>query len=423
MEQTLRSGKRVNPEPSEGPSLLRIGTKETGEGDSGDRSEISFSGKGLGRHPQQPVPPLPPAVARRQPSLGYHVRQADPGDCRDRAEIMRLWLDNLPHITPAICTERFEWLYQCNPAGPLHTWLVTDGRKGSVIGCASVMPRQFVIGGGNHRGGLAVDFTIDKRHRSYGVALRLQRTISEQIWDYGMELLFTYPNPASRGVFKRIGYREVGRSWCGARLIRSFGKLRRHLRPIPLAATVGAGVDLVLLMQNRISLRCAKEAFQVSILDEPDARWQRFWERRCGSIRFGVSHDMDYLRWRHCQPGVSQHLFSLFDATGELLGYLSFTRHGDVLTIKDIQLLSDRWLRLLLDRFWQEMHRTGALVIDLGLVGTDSVIKRFHQAGFIARPGDGWAGVLPGPKLGPDLLELLQTEGDGWYLADADLDL
>jgi len=308
-----------------------------------------------------------------------------------------------------------------SPAGPALTWVATEDDKGEVIGCASVMPQRFVIEGERHLGGLAIDFAIDRRYRSYGMALRLQRAVSEQVWESGIGFLLAFPNSAARGVFKRIGYKEMGRSWNGARLIRSFGKLRRHLRPIPVAATVGAGVDLLLLMRNRVSLRAAPKDCQVELLDEADARWQQFWERRSGSIRFGTVHDLEYLRWRHSQPAVHLRMFALSDEEGELQGYLSFTRQGDVLEVRDVQVSSERWFGPLLDRFWQEMYRAKALVINISLVGTDTMIRRFQRAGFLTRSVDGWAGVLPGPTLERDLLGAVR--GDAWYLGEADLDI
>ncbi len=420
MEQSLRSekgGKPVLPEhPSYPPS--GPGKKEKSNG-NGSLPQLERVCEKKERSIRTALSFL--ATTSRKKAPEYHVRRADPDDEGDRASIMRLWLDNLPHITRDICLKRFEWLYRENPAGPALTWVATEGNEGEVIGCASVMPRRFVIEGEPHLGGLAIDFAIDRRYRSYGAALRLQRAVSEQVWGSGIGFLLAFPNSAARGVFKRMGYREAGRNWNGARLIRSFGKLRRHLRPIPLAATVGAGVDLLLLIQNRVSLRAAPKGCQVELLDEADARWQQFWEGRSSSIRFGTVHDLEYLRWRHSQPAVHSRMFALFDEEGELRGYLSFTRQGDVLEVRDVQVSSERWFGPLLDRFWQEMYRAKALVINIGLVGTDTMIRRFQRAGFLTRSVEGWAGVLPGPTLERDLLEAIH--GDAWYLGEADLDI
>ncbi len=367
---------------------------------------------------QQHQPVVAPARSSR-----YRIRAADPLDARDRAAIVRLWVENLPHISPSICAERFEWLYRDNPLGPTHTWLAFDNGSGDVVGCASVLPRQVVVEGELFHAGLAIDFSIDRRHRSYGVAIQLQRAVSEQIWEHGIRFVFAFPNSPSRGVFRRVGYQTIGKCWRGARLIRSFGKLRQHLRPISLAATVGAGIDVVLLLQNRIALRSGEEGITAGLVDSLDERWERFWEKSQPSICFGGVCDREHLLWYYRQPGAFHHFYGLFDASEELLGYLSFLRHGDVLVISDIRVRERRWLKPLLDRFWQEMRQEGALVINLGVVGSEEMITLFHQAGFVSRPCEGWAGLLQSPDLEIDLLEILRDREKAWCLADVDLDL
>ena len=354
----------------------------------------------------------------------YAIRPADPNDRQDRAAIQRLWIDNLPYINSAILSDRFDWLYRKNPAGQTLTWFAVDIRNGAIVGCASVLPREMVVGGKLRRGGIAIDFVVDRMYRSFGIALQLQRVISTQVWELGIELMFGFPNDASRGVFQRIGYQRVGGSWRGAQLIKSYSKLRQHNYSLPVAMIAGAGMDLVCLSKNTLSLFREQEGMRGVLLDALDERWELFWNRTASDLLFAGAHDLNYLRWRYqlC-PGESSRYFCLLDELDSLLGYLVFSRKGDVLMIDDIQVLEARFLRPLLARFWKEMRKTGAIVINVSVVGSTAAIDGLIRAGFVTRDTDGWAGMLTGPGVDIDLPALLEKQNKNWYMGNAEIDL
>ena len=353
------------------------------------------------------------------------TRRADPESERDRAAIERLWRDNLPYMVSSTAPARFEWLYRSNPDGPTLTWLAVDEQRGEVVGCASVLPRKVVVEGVSRSAGVAIDFAIDKPYRAFGVALRLQRAVAAQVWESGMELVVAFPNDAAQGVIRRVGYRQIGQPWRGAQLLRSYPKLRQRRCSVPLAMVAGAGIDLVLQLRNRISLQSGKrEGVHTLLLEEPDERWKRFWDKLKPRMGFGGSRDLDYLRWRYRECPLESYLFfCLFDSREELLGYLVFSRRDDVLHVCDIQSLEGRWMKPLLDRFWSEMRQAGVVAINAGLVGSQAAIERFRQSGFVTRDGDGWGGVLTAPGIHVELAGLLQQEDRMWYLTEAELDL
>ena len=352
------------------------------------------------------------------------IRRADPDSSEDRAAIERLWLDNLPGISADTLAGRFDWLYRHNPAGQTLTWLAVDSREGTIAGCASVLPREVVVNGKIYRGGIAIDFAIDKEYRSYGLALQMQRAISTQVWEQGIELVFGFPNAASRGVFQRIGYRNAGKSWRGAQLLRSASKLAQRGYSRPVAQIAGFGIDLALQMRNSLALLFKPGAKRAVVLDAPDERWETFWSRLSPRLSFAGSRDPDYVRWRYqlC-PGLQGRYFCLLDEACNLLGYLVFSSQGGVLTINDVQVLEEQLLKPLLDRFWKEMRNSKAEVINVSLVGSRAMIDSFAGAGLVTRDSDGWAGVLVSPGMEFDLYDLLQREEVKWYLVDDEVDL
>ncbi len=362
----------------------------------------------------------PPGVLMRKPTC--LIRLADPGDANDRFAIERLWADNLSSLDSSIIPARYDWLYRQNPAGHAHTWLAIDADDGRIVGCASVLPREMAVGGELLQGGIAIDFAVDRLYRTFGVALQLQRAISREVWGQGIQLMFCFPNKASRGVFQRVGYRKAGECWRGAQLLRSYPKLRERGYSRPAATVAGFCIDLIFYLRN--TLFSEQRGVRGELTDAADERWERFWNRILPDLQFGGAHNLDYLRWRyqHC-PFGSHRFYGLFDRNDSLLGYIIFTRQGDVLIIDDFQVLNQGLLKPLLARFWKEMQGSGATAINASVVGSASLLEHLGQSGFVARGVDGWAGLLTAPGLETELPGVLATTGGKWYMADAEVDL
>ncbi len=357
--------------------------------------------------------------------MTYSVRRADPRSSPDRFAIQRLWLENLPAIPADALESRFEWLYLHNPDGQVLTWLALEGRRGAVVGCASIVPREMVVRGDTLLAGIATDFAIDRAHRSFGLALRMQRIISAQVWEEGIRLLLCSPNAASRGVFQRIGYREVGRPWRGARLLRSAPQLVRRGCPRPVARITGFGIDLALRMHNSALLLGSGGGARTALLDVPDERWKRYWSRVSSSLLFAGSRTPEYLYWRYRQCPIGRgSYFCLLDQDNELLGYLVFRRRGKVVTISDLQVLEEPLLRPLLACFWREMRDGGASVMDASLVHSGGMARFLAGTSLTTRDAEGWTGVLPSPEAaGLDLHRMLRGGSGEWYLMEDEVDL
>ncbi len=352
--------------------------------------------------------------------VSYKAILADVDSHVHRDAILGLWKRNL-HL---ICDDRYDWLYSDNPAGPTITLLAVQEEQDRIVGCASIMRRDFVINGKLYPAGVAIDFAVDSEFRVFGPALLLQRTLVEQAWAQGLEFVVGFPNHAAQAVVKRVGYESLGEKARFSQVIRSRSKLREALpRVFPdwLVTAAGRVLDTGLVLRNSLSGGSAI-AKVLSRDDELDESWQRLWEKNMEKQGIWGNHGLSYLRWRyvHC-PYRDYRFFQLSDKQGELLAYLIFSLKDDMALIEDFRFSDEAWVPELFNKFWSEMHGFGVAAINTGLIFHGGIKLMMTKAGFLLRPLDRGGVVLPSPECAIDLASLI-SHGD-WYITDGEIDL
>jgi hypothetical protein len=75
--------------------------------------------------------------------------------------------------------QRYDWNYKNCPYGNARCWLAKC--ENSYVGSAAIFPRKIIIKGEPMYAGIAGDFAVDKNHRAYGPALKLQKEILSQL--------------------------------------------------------------------------------------------------------------------------------------------------------------------------------------------------------------------------------------------------
>ncbi len=350
--------------------------------------------------------------------MAFQIIRADLDNEQHIAAIKALWNNNLTYISPG----RLEWLYKENPAGRAYTWLALDDKEDSVVGCASVLPRKVMVDGTVRTMGIAVDFAIDAKYRVFGPALPLQRAISEQVWESGIELMFAFPNEASQGVFKRVGYQQIGESQRVAYLVRSADKFADRISFSILAKPAARVVDTLLMARSYYDRLTPGRKTGSLRTSEPDKRWQLFWERKAAAVAFGGVQDLANVTWRYAQCPYQQYqFFGLLDEDKQLAAYLVYSEDSGVALVDDIQYLEISQLRPLFARFWQQMRRGGSCSINLNIVSSHAVAKALIAARLVRRETARWGGVLIGPDAGVEWKKLLGERE--WYLGNGEVDL
>lgn len=352
--------------------------------------------------------------------MSYKVVLADVDNPVHREAILGLWKRNLR----LVCDDRYDWLYADNPAGHTITLLAVQEEHHRIVGCASIMRRDFVINGKIHHAGVAIDFAVDSAFRVFGPALLLQRMLVKQAWAQGLEFLVGFPNQAAQAVVKRVGYEPLGEKARFSQVIRSRNKLREALPavfPNWLVTVAGYVLDVGLVLRHAISGGSASGKV-LAMDDELDGSWQRLWIKNTAKPGVWGNHGLNYLRWRylHC-PYRDYHIFKLSDEQEELLAYLIFSFKDDMVLIEDFRFSDEEWMSELFSKFWREMRDFGISAINTGLIFNGSIKSMMLKAGFLPRPLDRGGVVLSSPDSSIDWKTLI-SQGN-WFITDGEIDL
>ena len=141
----------------------------------------------------------------------------------DRECILALWRRNLPEAAAA----RFDWLYETGRAA---SWIVRD-ENGEAIGSIGLMGRAMKVFDRSQPAGQPIDLNVDRRHRLGGIAVRLQRTVTAEVQQGRLGLIYGFPNAQSEPVLRRVGYRSFARVGRWAKPLSTDEVLEKWLRP------------------------------------------------------------------------------------------------------------------------------------------------------------------------------------------------
>lgn len=360
----------------------------------------------------------------------YRVERVEPD--RARADLERLWDCNL--TVDGGVAAKFDWLYRDAPVRSDAVFLLHAG-DGPAVGTAGVIAREVQLGGQVARAGVLADLAVDKAHRSVGPALALVREV--KTWAAGeFALLYGFPNKLAEGVFKRVGYQQLGAMARYARPLRHrqyAGKLRdEHLQRLPEAArawlidavqqpafavVAGAALDVAKLSRD------AKAALLATRLQHdratvPDARFDALWASARASYSICTARTAAFLAWRFPpRPGRWWRL-AIERGTGALRAYAVIDQVDGIAHVRDLFGHRDDLIALI-DRLPLALYRAGASSISLRYFGARWLSDAILARGFALRQADRMIAVAAGVALagGPALVD-----PGAWHLTDADED-
>jgi GNAT superfamily N-acetyltransferase len=253
-------------------------------------------------------------------NMSKNVRSADL--VADRPLIADLLCRNLGRSAAG---QRFDWLYTKSPHGQARVWLAVEPETGEGMGVASAFPRKLCVDGTIRLGYVLGDFCIDQRHRSLGLALRLQRACLEQLLSTGNLLSYDFPSDRMMAVYRRMGLVPAGQIVRWAKPLRVHRQIVKLIKRPALVRIVAASLNWLLEWQDR--------AFRSSRrwdIDEHPVRCQEEFTqlaRQVGS-RYGtcVYRSAEHLNWRYFRHPSVRYEFLTARHGGKLMGYVVFSQ-------------------------------------------------------------------------------------------------
>jgi len=361
---------------------------------------------------------------------GYRVVRARPDQVR--AELERLWADNL--TVEGGVRAKYDWLYRDAPL-PADAVFMLRTDDGAAVGTAGIGMRDVQLGGRLVRAGVVADLAVDKAHRSVGPALALVREAKQ--WGEGaVALLYGFPNKLAQGVFKRVGYQQLGAMARYARPLRHrqyAGRLEeRHLHRAPAALRgwlIGAAQQPGLALAAGLALDARKlgrdlprawaaRQLKHGFVEGPDARLDALWARARGEYAIVAARTLRFLAWRFPpRPGRTWRL-AVERGTDALRAYAVVDRVDGIAYIRDL-FGHKADVVTLLDRLPLGLYRTGAASMSMRYLGASWLSEALLARGFAVRQADRMIAIAPGLPVagGPELRDV-----SAWHLTDADED-
>ena len=298
--------------------------------------------------------------------------------------LISLWEENLSGSSE----ERFNWLYNQNPYGKVKT-LLAQNTKGEIVGCASLYPNNLYIEGREYITWTGNDFAIRKDCRVFGPAILLQKALIDLSQKDKLDFTFAFPNAASTGVFKRIGFKEIGAAKCWSRPLISKNKFLKkninHIASLVFAFFIDTflrGFDW-----GYSFLHFRRFIFKVRV--SSDSQFDVFWEKSKKNYKITTVRSSNYLNWRYTDHVKEKYsYFCAYNKDNELSGYIIYTIIENVALVADVftsGINSD--FDYLIIEFCRAMRKKEIEAVTLSFLENTELIKRLRKLLFFKSSG------------------------------------
>jgi GNAT superfamily N-acetyltransferase len=219
------------------------------------------------------------------------------------------------------------WLYQQNPAGPCAYWLAQDHRTGEVVAMRPVFPWRLSVNGREVRAVQAGDAMTHPKYRGRGLFSTLVQTAWLDLKDNGVPFGFSFSNPGSLSVCRKIVVGPGPRA--GTHVVLTF---RRMVFPLSLRlARERFGAPAALVNHLDVAYRAFRRhrwlpaghlsAFRVTRFDD---EFDDLWNRTSGQFGVMTVRDSRYLNWRFIDSPSGRFKVIGLRSRGTLVGYVAY---------------------------------------------------------------------------------------------------
>ncbi len=303
---------------------------------------------------------------------------------RDRENIFAVWEKN----DPGVLKDKFDWIYQDNPAGRAHVWMIRHDPCGEYVGVTAIFCRNFTVNGSLLIGGIAGDLLVNSEHRAAGPALMLQRAASLAIKEGAVDFIYGFPNKAAEPILKRIGYVLLGDRVRLVKVLRTAWYISQLTGSQYSGMFLGPLADLALRVASREVWRLADKEYFCEEVQEFDGRFERLWKDADFECPIVGERSREYLQWKFVgNVRIENKILAVFDAGRQNVeGYLIYRHQGDSIEIRDFLIASNsRALNVLIACLFCRARSSRVTSIELALLRSSKVHAMLRKFGFIER--------------------------------------
>ena len=348
--------------------------------------------------------------------MTYAVRKADLE--RDRDTILEFWRKNHHKALDA----KYQWMYDGNPDGRAHVWILQHAESGACVGLTALFPRRIWVNDQSLLAGIAGDLLVSPDHRTLWPARLLQKSALAAAQAGIVDFVYGFPNSAAEGLVRASGYRLLGRLTQFTKVMRTAHLLTKFGLPSPLVSLIAPLVNFVLKLAS-IETGGTDRRYRCQEVDDFDVGLCRVWKEHQSRFRISIQRSQEYLRWKYLRDPDDHHrIFSAFDAdSGEPKAFIVYRSEDNRLDIREYVVGSDKDAgTAVIADFFRRARAAGVDSVSFTIVETARIAHEMRGLGFL-RGSRGRNAYLYCPEHLGEMRRVL-GDVDNWWLVASDED-
>ena len=191
----------------------------------------------------------------------------------------------------------YEWKYKECPFGAAKCWLAKINGVEGVVGVASFFPRKMILRKKIVNAVVAGDIAVDEKHRVFGPALALERTILSNLTRANILFAYSVPNKASKALLLRAGYGKAGKIKKFVKLIHTEYKLKIFIKPFFLAKIISRIFDFLLKIFSEEFFLNKTSFLKSEILNFFDSSFDNLMQKTISNDKIRGYRTSSFLNW------------------------------------------------------------------------------------------------------------------------------
>lgn len=320
--------------------------------------------------------------------------------------------------------KRYEWLYKANPSGKARAWLAVDDKTGDVAGFTSVIPRTMHVFGEEMICWNCSDFSINKKYRTLGVAIKLRRAAKECIDNNIVPFLYAHPNDRMKLIHIKVGHSIIGEMMRFVKILKVDKKVHKLIKNRIFSNCFSSIGNVLLNLMDKKHKRNPFYEFKIHkdtgfIFDN---QFDRLFEEGVGSKGICGIRNSRYLNWRYMENPLYTIETAMIRKRGKLAGYIIYLIEDGVAIFKDVFSIENEEIKKNLIGNWiDHLKERGIYSISAIFLNTSKWIKIFEDFDFVKRPEDASSVIVYPNPTNKFANRLLNSEN--WYMTVGDRDV
>jgi len=345
----------------------------------------------------------------------YIIEKADLG--RQKEEILALLQRNLEGITEA----RFVWNYL---KGPAICWVAREGSAGQLVGSCAIFLRDIAVNGAPAKAGIAGDFAVDKKHRTFGPAITMQKSLLASLDEERVDVTYSIPNASSGPLLVRLGYREIGKYHRYVKLLKAEYRENRNILPSPIKGMASGIADLTIKILSREFRYRRRAPVAVETPELFDGRFDGL--SGAASKKHGIigARGSRFLNWRYNESDYRDYsVFAVTGQAGALSCYIVYYIDENVAYVTDMLCdpgQSDA-VKVLFSEFCIRMRKDSVGSVSIRFLGSHAIEAKLKEMNFFEDKRNETRVYAYCPPSQPRSALFFNSEN--WYILEGDNDI